>query len=287
MIPKLLRSVNLLCMFSDMNFLDPKHFLLKEYEERCARNGSYSLRAFARDLGLPSGRLSQYLSGQRRVTKKMADRISNRLSHSPDQRFEFFNAVEFEKCKAKGLPFKGQVKSHRHTLGQNSFDIIANPLHFALLSLMDTEDFSPDLDWIAQRMSVKPQEVQACLLRMEQKGLIRKTKEGWEQTYNSLESTDGVLSPAVQKAHAKVLEEALEVQKKLELEIRDITSMCMTMDTDQMAEAKKMIRDFREMFTQKMESGPKKEVYRLNIQFVPLTKSDTQMIEGEEGEKDN
>ena len=48
--------------------------------------------------------------------------------------------------------------------------------------------------------------------------------------------------------------------------------MTLAVDPDQMAEAKKMIRNFRDQFTETFGSTQKKEVYKLMIQFIPLTK---------------
>ncbi len=51
-------------------------FLLRAFDERKEKNPRYSLRAFARSLGVSSGQLSEILSGKRPLSHKLARRIS-------------------------------------------------------------------------------------------------------------------------------------------------------------------------------------------------------------------
>ena len=50
---------------------EPIDWLRAEYRRRKAANGSYSLRAFARQLKINSGRLSDYLSKKRPISRNM------------------------------------------------------------------------------------------------------------------------------------------------------------------------------------------------------------------------
>ena len=56
------------------------------------------------------------------------------------------------------------------------------------------------------------------------------------------------------------------------MELRDFTSMTMAIDPEKLTEAKKKIREFRRGLSEFLEAGKKEEVYRLNIQLVPVTK---------------
>src|SRR5689334_9211079 len=63
--------------------------LQREYESRCARNSRYSLRAFARDVGLSPGGLSQVLRGRMGLSEKTASRIAERLGWSRPEQIHF------------------------------------------------------------------------------------------------------------------------------------------------------------------------------------------------------
>ena len=250
---------------------EPTYPILREFERRKAKNESYSLRAFARDLGLTSGRLSQYFSGKRRITIAVGRIISENLGLSPTETGEFFRTLR-EKKKGDPEPLLATTEeSRRHQLDQNNFDVIAVPLHLGLLSLMDVDNFEPEAAWMAGRLNVSRLEVELCLARLQSADLITRTATGWEKKHRQVETSDGVLSNALRRAHRKILEETLEAQQTIDLHFRDITSMCLTIDSDRIEEAKEMIRKFRDAFTENMESGKRTEVYRLNIQLMPLT----------------
>lgn len=63
----------------------PIQLLEAEFTRRKSLNPRYSLRAFAQTLGVPSGRLSEFLSGKRRPTAKISAQIADRLGLSPEQ----------------------------------------------------------------------------------------------------------------------------------------------------------------------------------------------------------
>lgn len=55
-------------------------YLIAAFQERKEKNPRYSLRAFARSLGVSSGQLSEILSGKRPLSHKLARRISTSMS---------------------------------------------------------------------------------------------------------------------------------------------------------------------------------------------------------------
>ncbi|HWW62311.1 MAG TPA: helix-turn-helix domain-containing protein, partial [Thermoanaerobaculia bacterium] len=52
-----------------------REILQAEFDRRAARNARYSLRAFARSLGIAHTTLSRFLSGRRRLTSRAIRRI--------------------------------------------------------------------------------------------------------------------------------------------------------------------------------------------------------------------
>lgn len=60
-------------------------FLITTFNERKEKNPRYSLRAFARSLGVSSGQLSEILSGKRPLSHKLARRISIALALTTEE----------------------------------------------------------------------------------------------------------------------------------------------------------------------------------------------------------
>jgi plasmid maintenance system antidote protein VapI len=72
-----------------------------ELETRLARNSRYSLRAFARHLGLSSGRLSEILAGKQNISAEWADRIADALKWTDSKRAHFRALVDASQKRSR------------------------------------------------------------------------------------------------------------------------------------------------------------------------------------------
>jgi plasmid maintenance system antidote protein VapI len=74
------------------------HFYLKrEFQWRKEKNPLYSQRAFARDLGLSSGEMSELLAGKRSLTLKKRLRLLDHIELSEQEKKEFLSEVQRER----------------------------------------------------------------------------------------------------------------------------------------------------------------------------------------------
>ena len=72
----------------------PVEWLQSEYLKRRAKNESYSLRAFSRQLGIASGPLSEIMAKKRRLTARQARALADRLAWSFEERERFFATLD-------------------------------------------------------------------------------------------------------------------------------------------------------------------------------------------------
>jgi transcriptional regulator with XRE-family HTH domain len=63
-----------------------QEILAKEYELRASRNPKYSLRAFAKSLGISQSRLSQILKGRQGLSRNKAELIADRLGYGAEEK---------------------------------------------------------------------------------------------------------------------------------------------------------------------------------------------------------
>lgn len=242
-------------------FLERLH---QEYRERRRRNGAYSLRSFSRDLQINPGRLSQYFSGARTVTPKAAQRIMVRLGLSPIEQARWMGlALDHSALPAPMEPA---------LLDQRAFELISEPIHFTLLSLMETRGFRSQPRWIASRIRSSVPEVTAALKLLSELGLAEERKGTWVPTHRQgVRSSDGVQNAALRRAHERQLEDARASLDAIALEWRDVTSITVATDPAKLGEARALIKDFRRKMAAVLEDGVPSEVYRLQIQLIPLT----------------
>lgn len=86
-------------MFQHMNY---RNWLNKILEEKRRKNSKYSLRAFARDLGVQASMLSEVLSEKRRLTNEKAKLIAKSICESEIEENYFVNLVRLSDGKSSG-----------------------------------------------------------------------------------------------------------------------------------------------------------------------------------------
>jgi uncharacterized protein (TIGR02147 family) len=256
--------------------------LSEEFRARRRRNPAYSLRSFGRDLRVSPGRLSQYFSKTRTVTPKAAHQMMNRLGLSPLEQASWMGLSVLHPAVANPSVLATATRTGKisqaselepHLLDQKVFELISEPIHFTILSLLETHDFKNNLKWIAGRTHSSVPEVSASLQLLQDLGLIQNTSKGELQLTHleGTKSSDGVKNAALQRAHQRQLQDSVQALESVAIELRDITSMTLATDPEKLPEAKALIKDFRRKFSHLLQSGKKSEVYRLQIQLIPLT----------------
>lgn len=245
-------------MVSSQVQLKVREFLAESFTEAKAINSRYSLRAFAKKVGVSPGALSEIMKGNRSISNKLVARIETRLELPPD----FFD-VENSTIE---VPFSPK------SLTLEQFAVLADPIHFSILALMETQDFSSDVDWMAHRLNRSKREVQSAIQKLITLDLVKNDGDQLISTGEPLESPDEVASRAIKSSHRQSLREAEAALNEVDLECRDFTTLTFAFNTQDTQKAKNLIRKFRREIEKLSQSGKSDEVYKLAIQFYPVTK---------------
>lgn len=251
----------------------PVEWLRAEYISRRQRNSSYSLRSFAKNLGVPASRLSELLSGKRKLTPALGLKIADRLLLTPNLRDRLINGIRATHKNRLKIQQSAAQQEYK-ALSNDVFSTIADWYHFAILSLMETQTYKQDSRWIAQRLGISTVEVTGALDRLKRIGLLSDSNGTLKPTHKQITTTHDVPSTALKKGHKQQIEMALAALLETPLEKRDITSMTMPINPKKLPLAKDLIRDFRRQMSQLLEDDACTEVYSLNVQLIPLSKGD-------------
>lgn len=244
--------------------MSPRSFLYSELRARQERNPAYSLRAFAQSLGVSPGRLSQYLSGKRPVTAAAARRVAERLNLSPAQE------MEWNRPEAEDVLYR--------RLDEEAFRVIADWEHFALLSLIRLRGLDHKHATLARRLGVPLKVVDEAMGRLLELGLVTLRKGRYRRTAERLRSSDGVASRALRISHLQDLQRAMGALEEVGLDERDITSITMPIAKKRLPEAKARIKAFRRELAELLEGADADEVYSLQVQLVPVTKTEKREV---------
>ena len=240
---------------------DFRGFLQGELRERCSRNSSYSLRSFARFLGISHTSLSCILRGQRPVSQKTKLKVASALGLAPDQ-LEMFQETDLPETQ------------NFEKISVEQYHLMADWYHDAILELLHNKDFHEDYNWIASRLEISPYQARDAMERLILLGQVERTDAGLRPTFQLTTTVHQPLSTAARRKNQKqLLEKALLAVDEVSFEERDNSSVVMAISKTDLPVAKEMIKQFRRELLKKLQS-PQKEsdsVYQLAVAFFPLT----------------
>jgi len=238
-------------------------FLQSQFIARKKKNPRYSQGAFARALGVTSTRVAQYFSGKRLITKSAAIKIAANLNLDKKEKDHFLALC----IQAKSERKSPQLKIFR----EDQLAVTIEWFHLAIVQLMYTKDFKLDAQWIADRMGLTKANVEDSLERLQRVGLISIANGKVELNRGAYTTAPEIPSEAIRKGHVNMLQHVAKTFADVPLEKRDISSLTVAIDSRNIAEAKKLIREFRFKLATLISEGTRDEVYALNIQLCPLT----------------
>lgn len=251
--------------------MDPIEILQNELIVRKKRNPAYSLRAFAKQLQIPPGRLSELLSRKRKLAPKLANKIADQCFDKFEHRKKFLTAAGLPLQKSKQ---ENPELTHFKMLPEDEFALIASPIHITLLTLLETNRENLNISRISKLLEISTVETRNILVRLERLGLVTKQDNFYLRNSKPIKTTTDIPSIALKKSHKETLEQTIKAIDEVPVELRDITSICIPSDPSHLSEVKDLIKDFRRKIYAILESGHKTQVYNLNIQLVPLIKKE-------------
>ncbi len=241
---------------------------MRELERRLATNQAYSLRAFAKALQINPSMLSMVLSKKRRLSLRMAQKLANNLGLDPKTADRFVAGVN----GAAGNNEKDRSHVYRD-FSLDQFEAISKWYHFGILSLIETNDFSPSPTWIASRLGIRVIQVKAALERLVRMKILDTSGPKWKQTGGSIMIENKVSTAATRAFQTDVLAKAKESIDNDASSIRDFSSITLALDPADIPLAAEEIRKFRTHLMNLLEANPNpREVYHMAIQLYPITK---------------
>jgi uncharacterized protein (TIGR02147 family) len=165
--------------------------LKEELRKRTEKNPRYSLRGFANALNMDPAALSRIISGKQPLALKSVSNVLQHLNLPEEEQELFINSVVNEKTKAGLRKLSDTIKSNTENpsapLPTDSFLLLQEPQHLALLDLVDTHNFMANLDLISKKLGMTPSEAIARLDRLFRLGLITKTPDGYTKSRKLLD----------------------------------------------------------------------------------------------------
>lgn len=182
--------------------------------ERSKRNPRYSMRAFARDLGIRSNRLCEILSGKQGLSRESAQWIGERLELKESELDFFIQLVVQAHARRKSERnwATQKVEDYRKSLqGKEKNEknaLIKNWQHYAILELGKLPSFRPDTAWISKALGLDNATIEQTLLELKELGLLTARGKSW--IFTPLKPTE--IKPEILEAfHLALMSRCIEL----------------------------------------------------------------------------
>ena len=269
---------------SIFNYESPRQFLLDFLADKQHKDSKYSIRSFARDMGLPSHTLLvMILQGKRPLRVRHAMFLAKGMALSSQERLflqaliQFDSAEDPEEKKLCGLWLSDLHPTKEFkTRELSEFTVVSHWVHMAILAMTSVKDFDGTAEQahLKLRDKVSIHEVRAALERLLGLGLLTRTATGkLKPTYERITSRNDVADLGAQKYHQGVMELAQKALEKVPVDRREFQAFSLAVPEEKIPLAKEMIRKFRSQFAKAIGSESGDHVYQMNIQLFPLTET--------------
>jgi uncharacterized protein (TIGR02147 family) len=256
-----------------------RELMALEFEHHQSRNPRFSLRAYAKRLGLSPSQASDLLAGKRPFTGKLASRVLGLLDRVDHAEANILVASCLPARRGRKSAGKAAVSTLRgyQQLSVDQFRLMGDWRSFAVLSLAETAAFREDATWAGKALGIHPQQAQEILDRLERLGALQRDKTGaLKHAGLQFASTTDVPSLAIRRAHRERLDLAKESLERDPVEERDVTGITMSIDAAKLPEAKRRIQKFRRELCAFLESGEKQRVFHLAVQLFPMSRKENE-----------
>lgn len=269
-------------------------YFTRELARRCAKNPQYSLRAFARDLGIVPSQLSEVLRGQTGLSNRTAEEMCNKLGLNTRESEHFRLMVAVEHSRSLHQKKIAQER-YQDFMASNSFEwieaeqfkMISEWYHCAILELTELISFRPDPKWIAKRLSITQTQSEIAIQRLFHYGLLKQEGLSWVQTKRFFSSQSAKSSSHFKTHHACLLRKAVRSLSTTAVNRRDSSSVTMAIASEDLSKLKELLAQFRKSFIRAGDEGDEKmkkdHVYCLSMHFFPVDALDSHLTNEEKG----
>jgi uncharacterized protein (TIGR02147 family) len=234
--------------------------LRRELARRQEINPAFSLRAFAKFLGLSPASLSQMMSGKRGVSVKRLEAIVLKL--------------DLPATDVRGL-LRTPKKKNVRILQEDEFRVISEWYHFAILSLGQLKYCRSDPRWISRRLNIPMGVANEALQRLERLGIIEIKDGSFSQIAPPIRTTSQVPSATIRNYHRSILGLAQTKLETIDIELREFNSLTLAINTKNIPKARKLMAEFQQELQETLEKGQLDEIYQFSYQLFPLSNQES------------
>lgn len=235
-------------------------YLEKEFLERKGRNPSYSLRAFAKLLGIDQSTLSKYFTGSRDMSWSIRHQCLEKLGAS-------------ESIIAQFAEERRTLLSEYIELEESLLEMVGDWKCWGVLEYFKIDN-NATAEFLAQRFHVSLEEMESIITQLIKLGFIQRDQNTFKLLRPNNSWVDGSKTSDARKMLQKKLTMlSLLAIDEVAIDSRYHGSLTVAVDKKRLPEIKKKIMAFQSELGQYIQKrSSMNEVYQLTLSFFPLTK---------------
>ena len=139
--------------------------------------------------------------------------------------------------------------------------------------------FFEDPNWISKnlRFRVTPRQASQAVEKMLEVGLLtRDSANRLQVAENNIHAGNAQASEAIKRYHEQMLDNGRQGVRAIPFDEREYSSLILPMRASRMVQARELVKEFKEKFSELLEEAGGDAVYALQIQLYPLTKTKKQ-----------
>lgn len=271
-------------MVDIFQYTNYRMYLKACYEFLKENNSAFSYRYFSSRCGYKSPNfLKLVIDGKRNLSEESIEKFISFFKMKKAEAKYFTLLVEFNQAKTSA--HKSQLAQEimrqstfkrLHPLGQDHFEYYSKWYYVAVREIFATKQIKLDAKAIAAQLIPKVSEpdVKKAIDTLLRLGLIKKQNNYYVQVDKLITTGDEVSSSAVADYHKNMLSLAADSIDSIKRELRDISSVTVSLSPENVTELKTLIQKFRKNVLELSEQDQKKlNVYQVGIQMFPLSQT--------------
>lgn len=270
-------------------YSDPRQFLLDLLSEKQRDEPTYSVRRWAKDMGMKShSLLVMLLQGKRPLRAQHCDFLQNGIELNTNELTYFQTLIHLQNAKTiqeqKTIStFLDEMHPGEYFQSKevSEFLAISDWRCMALLAMTELKGFRGSEKEIYEHFDKKVPitKIRSILGHLLELKLIKRHADNTlKATYNRITTKNDISNEGAKEYHRQVIDLAKNAIDKQSPKDREFQSFALSVADDKIDLAKDMIRKFRSKLS-KAVSGDGDQVYQTNIQFFQLTKNPEQSSE--------
>jgi uncharacterized protein (TIGR02147 family) len=254
-------------LYSSAAAYDIPSLLRERLRAAMRRNPRFSLRSFAKQLGINHSTLSQVLRSRRRLSGRDLEAVAKHMGLSEET-----IRVYVRNFQKKSIPLPESLRCYHFDL--DTFQFLSVWYHYAILELIEVEGFKTDSRWIANTLGIAVEDVNIALQRLLRLGLLEMSgRDHWIDKSGDAEFHSTALNEAAcNQMNQEIHELAIDAIKRIPSQHRVHRLAVVAVGSGKLPQLKMMADDFMNQLRSLVsESDAKDDVYQVEISFFPVT----------------